>query len=501
MIRLSPQLTAPAHLRLTAIANGFAPSAPTADFAYAEIVCRRGMALSCLAAAHPDARFFGIDRRPASIEAAIGFAARAGLANAEFRQTDFTELAGLDLPPLDYAVVNRVLPFHEAEAREAMLRFAVDRLKSGGILYVAYHALPGWAAAAPLRDMMGSLSLTASGNPADQADQALTFMRRARAAGAPFFADQPQMAALIDAMSAGDQTLLPLPDGLTGPLRAFHFREISGPLAHAGLNFAGNADADRNQLDLCVAPALRPLFDDLSSRAEFEAKRDFLNNAGFRRDVYVKGAAEADPEAFLSRQLDLVFAVAQPPDHLPETVRFAGGSLDRRAQPFAALIDRLHRRPDRLKAAAADCGLDRETAVDAMRLLHAGGLIQPLDTLPDGSDEAGFGPSEAGLTTANRAILKKLIFQADAVPLAAPEGGTVFEADPLEALLLLSLDAAGPAGAMQYALTLCRNCEQDLMAGGKAASEPEARALLERALERLQDRLPILIRYGALAPR
>ena len=59
-------------------------------------------------------------------------------------------------------------------------------------------------------------------------------------------------------------------------------------MEQGGLKFAGCATLFLNMVDLAVPPDLYEEFRNLSSRAELEAKRDFIRNETFRRDVWVK---------------------------------------------------------------------------------------------------------------------------------------------------------------------------------------------------------------------
>ena len=49
-------------------------------------------------------------------------------------------------------------------------------------------------------------------------------------------------------------------------------------------------------VDLAVPTALRDEFRNAKSRAELEAKRDFIRNETFRRDVWIKGDSACKTE-------------------------------------------------------------------------------------------------------------------------------------------------------------------------------------------------------------
>src|ERR1700729_2623003 len=84
---LSPPL-----LRAAAALNGFTPP-PADDFDYCELGCGTGDTTNTLAAAHPNARFVGVDFNAEHVAFARGLAERGGLANVRFLERDFAELA------------------------------------------------------------------------------------------------------------------------------------------------------------------------------------------------------------------------------------------------------------------------------------------------------------------------------------------------------------------------------------------------------------------------
>lgn len=59
-----------------------------------------------------------------------------------------------DLPQFDFIGLHGVWSWVSAANRERILGLVARRLRTGGVLYVSYNALPGWAPMLPLREMM-----------------------------------------------------------------------------------------------------------------------------------------------------------------------------------------------------------------------------------------------------------------------------------------------------------------------------------------------------------
>ena len=59
-----------------------------------------------------------------------------------------------DLPQFDFIGLHGVWSWVSAANRDRILKLVARRLRPGGVVYVSYNALPGWAPMLPLREMM-----------------------------------------------------------------------------------------------------------------------------------------------------------------------------------------------------------------------------------------------------------------------------------------------------------------------------------------------------------
>jgi hypothetical protein len=57
--------------------------------------------------------------------------------------------------------------------RKAIQRFVLKKLKPGGILYLSYNCLPGWAAAMPVRELMKRVADDTYGSTLDKVNTAI----------------------------------------------------------------------------------------------------------------------------------------------------------------------------------------------------------------------------------------------------------------------------------------------------------------------------------------
>src|SRR5581483_6859664 len=87
---------APSRIRLAAAMNGLVPP-PSADLEYCELGCGHGDTPAALAAAHPRARFLGVDIGAAHIASAKKLAREGALENIGFLERDFEALMKEDV--------------------------------------------------------------------------------------------------------------------------------------------------------------------------------------------------------------------------------------------------------------------------------------------------------------------------------------------------------------------------------------------------------------------
>ena len=148
----------PAMLSFAALAkNVAAPGGRGEALTYCDLGCGQGLTANIVAAANPRASVFAADFNPTHIAGARSLARAAGLENIEFREADFAELSNdASLPDFDIIALHGVYSWIGAEHRQAIVALIRRRLKPGGLLYISYDAMPGWAGMAPLRQLMVS---------------------------------------------------------------------------------------------------------------------------------------------------------------------------------------------------------------------------------------------------------------------------------------------------------------------------------------------------------
>ncbi len=291
----------PGRLRMIAALNGVTPPS-SLDFDYCELGCGHGDTVAALAAAHPEGRFLGVDINADHIASARRLSRGGGLTNIGFLQRDFAELMDEDTGEFDFIAAHGVLSWVGPEKRRALMQFAQRKLKPGGLLYVSYNAMPGWAAVEPLRQLLlspidegGAITTPTSSSTLDRAARGLTFAAAMSGAGAEYFRKNPVASEMIGTM---ERTGLPyvVHEYMHEHWAPMYFAHVAWQMKSHDLHFVGVLPTYLNYRELAVPAAVESLLSSVTDRIAFESLKDYAVNEFFRNDVYVKGVVPRSAE-------------------------------------------------------------------------------------------------------------------------------------------------------------------------------------------------------------
>ena len=491
----------PTTMNLVAAFTGYRPRPLDEPFTWCDFGCGNGVTTNVLAACYPHAQFYGIDFMPVHIRNAETLAMRGGLDNTTFLEKSFTDLADDDLPPLDFAVMHGVLSWVPDDARTALLDEAAKRIKPGGMVMTGYNAMPGWAAKLPLRDMIFSLTADTQ-DSIQKAKNALAWLKRLKEAEVKYFRDHPALSEMVDELSRLDLAYM-AHEYFNENLKAFHFAQMNSEMNRRGFQFAGSATIFLNMLELAVPPDFYDEFRGAKSRPEFEAKRDFIRNETFRRDVWVKGETVETIEELDAIQEQLILGTTVPDSEIDQTVAFGHVELDYTETPFNEALE-AYKSGARPMTALGDLPVldlvPPPTRIEASRLLVAGGQVVPFahPSVPvDGVKAKKFDMPDA----LNRASIEHLAMSNPRIALASQIAGTGIELTNLDALVLLGLCKKGREGAVAWAVKKINPDKGEVMHAGKALGANQIKALLKTRLDDVVSNwLPKLLELGIITP-
>jgi len=481
----------PAHIGLALLLSGYAAPDHTRPFAYCELGCGQGLTTNVLAAANPTGAFWANDFNPAHINNAQALAMAAGSGNVTFLDHDFAAMAKADLPQFDFIALHGIWSWVNEAARQAVLAFIAQRLRVGGVVYVSYNALPGWAAAMPLREVMQHYGRGETSQQRVAAGQQIA--ARLEALGGAAFAENPAMGAKLKSL-AGKPVAYLAHEYFNAVFAPSYFREVAASMGFAKLGYAASSHLRDNEDGLNFNAEAQALLAEFAQPVAREGMRDFLTNRQFRRDIFIRGPRRLTPgaqtEALLRQRLALV---APDPDTLALVMKLPGGEVNLKPGVYRPILQALARRPMRvaeLLAEPAIAALGQPIVLEAVRMLCV--MHAVMAALP----EEGEAERRASTERFNAAVMG-LARHADGLrTLASPVLGGGVAANRFDQLFLLAAAQGRPPVDVAWQALQAQG-QRVAQGGNSLQGEAENRAALTTIHgEFAHQRLPALRRLG-----
>lgn len=312
-------MLAPAWLDHVALIAGTAPPDRHDGFTWCDLGCGQGVTAAILAGSQPYGVFHGIDAMPVHIDHARRLAAEAAIPNIRFHAIDFAAAINLELPLFDYIVAHGVYTWIDPASQHALRRFIDRRLKPGGLVYLGYNAMPGWARDLPFQRLVRELGRTFPGDSA---------ARFAAAADVTRALGELRVPALAASFTAGElkdrpQDYAPaylVHEFMPAAWQPLYVTEIREAMATIGLEPVGSATLIENFDWMVLDEEARKIVATITGENARELVRDFCLDQRFRCDVFARNNRPLHPNERVDRLLSSTFALARPSSAIRYTI-------------------------------------------------------------------------------------------------------------------------------------------------------------------------------------
>ncbi|MQQ10239.1 methyltransferase domain-containing protein [Epibacterium sp. SM1979] len=280
---------------------------------YCELGCGYGMAANLLAAANPHIEFYAMDFNPVHILGADKLAKDAALENLHFYEQSFDEFHNEPSLPEQFDVISLhgVYTWVSKDNQQLILDFITKRLKPGGLVYVSYNTLPGWAGAVPLSRMIGELIENGTGPIPDRIEAALEFCEMLQASGAKYFVDNPGLEKRLTKMRKMPKNYL-AHEYMNSSWAPMHFTDMAADMSQAKMSYLGSANPMDHLDDLNFQPDQIAMLDKEYDPVRRENLRDILVNEQFRTDIFVRGRQPLTERGAVGAWFHTPFALTRP---------------------------------------------------------------------------------------------------------------------------------------------------------------------------------------------
>ncbi len=344
-------------------------------FTYLELGCGPGNSAITHAAAFPKGRFHACDINRVHIAHALERAAALGVHNIQLEACSFEELLREPRPAFDFIVAHGVYSWVAADQRRIIRTLVRETLKPGGMLYLSYNSLPGWASEMPLRKLLVELAAGEAGGTTTRTERALRSLQCIGSGRLKFIEANPACAAAIAAYCRA-----PIPyvahEFLNETWEPFYGVDVADQMQAAGVSYVGSATLADNHAALLVDESTLERIGQLPTERQRRIALDFATNRQFRRDVFWRPASAPETGALDCTLIGCVDVAEQlcAPFKVPRgIIHFQESFLNR-------LRELLEPGPLTMGSAVATLARDARAATAEIRrnlqyLLAAGALI------------------------------------------------------------------------------------------------------------------------------
>lgn len=482
----------PALQQFALLSRGIGADIETDRPTYCELGCGHGFSTVLLAAAHPQGRFYANDFLPNHIAFARKLANDTGTTNVHFYEDSFEEFKDCDLPQFDIIALHGVYSWVSAENRRHIIDFIARKLKVGGSVYISYNCQPGWASAAPLRELM----IMFSGDQAEpllpRIEQAFNKIQTLFDTNSMYARANPLMKDRFEGIRKMSRSYV-AHEYFNRDWTIFYHTDVARDLREAKLGYAASTQLIDHLENFNFTPDQQKVLNDTPNADHREVLRDFLTNRQFRRDIYVKGGLTIDRRLRDAQIATMRFVLSVLPDEVPRSLLTPLGSLGLNAAVFDPMLEAFNTGPRTMAQlmelpALQQVGLP--VILESVSVLVGSNLLQPC------LEAAGDATRAKSTARFNTALMQRARHSGELTFLASPLTGGGYAIGRFEQLFLLAHQNrhASPPGFVWECLQA--RGEGLLREGQLLRTAEENLAHLTESHERFMKHMPVLKRLG-----
>lgn len=451
-------------------------------------------------AAASQAEWWGTDFNPSQVVFAQEMAAASG-SRARLLDQSFAEFgARTDLPEFDYIGIHGIWSWISDANRKVLVDFILKRLKVGGVLYISYNAMPGWAAFAPMRDLLNehAETMAAPGRGIlNRVDAALDFAAKLLQTNPVYARANPQTAERIQTIKGQNRHYVSH-EYFNREWLPMSFSKMAEWLGAAKVSYVCAAHPLDDIDPINLTPDQQGFLREIPDPMFRQTVRDFMMNLQFRRDYWVKGARLLTPvEKIEALRPQSIILSAEREDVTMKT-RGALGEATMNESIYAPVLEVLaDHKPKTLaqiEKAVAGKNINFAQMVEAVMVLIGSGHAQPVQ------DKSAAAASKPQVDRLNAYLMDKSRGSNDLNYLASPITAGGVNVPRLSQLFLLAEKQGkkSPAEWTEFVWDILSQQNQRLLKDGKAL-ETAAENLSElkrMATHFAEKQLPILAALG-----
>ena len=441
-------------------------------------------------------QWHGTDFNPSQASFAQELAAVSG-AGAKLYDEAFADFANRpDLPDFDYIGLHGIWSWISDENRAVIVEFVRRKLKVGGVLYISYNTLPGWAAFAPMRHLMTEHAevLGAEGRGiVSRIDGALDFAEKLLQTNPLFTRANPLVGERIKKIKEQNRHYL-AHEYFNRDWHPMHFATMAEWLEPAKLQYACSAHYLDHVDAVNLTSDQQTFLKEIPDPMFRESVRDFMVNQQFRRDYWIKGARKLNPIELTEKLRALRFILVSDRSNVSLKVNGALGEANMAQNVYDPILDAFadHRPKSlaQLEQAAKSNGINFGQLVQASMVLSGQGHLLAVQ------DDSTIGKVKKQCDRLNSHLMTKARGASEISYLVSPVTGGGASVGRFQQLFLLALHQGKrqPDEWVNFAWQILDAQGQRLLKDGKTleTAEENLAELTAQAQTFAEKQLPIL---------
>lgn len=424
----------PLRLRLAFLRAGLA-------FPEAGVACELGFGQGISTNVHGAAsmtRWYGTDFNPAQAGYAQELAQASGASVHLFDEAFEQFCTRSDLPDFDFIGLHGIWSWVSDENRHLIADFLKRKLKVGGVVYISYNTQPGWAAMAPLRDLLAEHA-EMMGTPAagivPRIDASIEFADKLLKSGALYGRVNPNVAPRLEAIKKMNRNYV-AHEYFNRHWVPMSFAKIAPWMDEAKLTFACSAHYLDHVDGINLSAEQQALLNEVPDRMFRETVRDFVVNSQFRRDYWVRGMRPLTPIEKVEGMRRQRFVLAVPRDQVSMKVTGATGEGTMHEDVYGPILNFLSDHSIRtfreIEQVVEANKLNYHGLVEAMMVLVGKGSVHPVQ------DDAAISTAAPQAQRLNRKLCDQARFSDAVNVLASPVTGGGITVSRLDMLFMLA---------------------------------------------------------------
>ena len=423
----------PLAVSFALLANGYEP--PSFQNA-CELGFGQGLSIN-FHSATSHCSWWGTDFHPAQANYA---GQMAGFSGTRIFNEAFAEFCSRkDLPDFDFIGLHGIWSWVNDENRNTIADFINRKLKTGGVVYLSYNALPGWASASPLKHLISEHYglMTRSGDgPVRRVDASLAFIDQLFALDPLLLQQTPSIAEAFKRLRSQERDYL-LHEYLNETWRSWYFSEVAAQMKALKLSFAAGAKTTDGLDQLNFTSEQIDFMKGIADPVFRETISDYIACRHFRRDYWVKGARKLNPTEKHDALRAINVVLTFPVDRIPRSIPIRNGEAKLASEVYDPLLslldDHKPRSLETIEAFMAQKGISFERMLDALLLLNGKGYLTAAH------DDAGAEKLKNKTSSLNRHLMLQAKGGEQAPFLVSPVTGGGFPAWRFEKLICLAI--------------------------------------------------------------